>query len=108
MDGQRLADEIGEKIEWYEAEIERMRDVIREQDRRAKTTTVRGEIRMSKDGPVFIVTAADSALEERIMRAVFAGFAAVQWTGLAMAFEAMWPDESLRDLSEKLFDRSEE
>jgi hypothetical protein len=107
MNGQQLADKLGEKIEWYEAEIERMREIIAEQDRRAKTKTARGEIRMGKGGPVFIVTAGDEATEERLMQLVFAGFATLVWTSLSMSFEAMWPNESIRKIGEVLFDQSD-
>lgn len=101
---QSAIDLLQDRLDWQAAEIERLKAVCAEQDRRAQTVTARGEIVMGGGGPTFIVTC-PAGDEEHLMRAVFAGFAASVWTSLSMSFEAMWPGASIKDAADRLFAR---
>src|ERR1700753_3671165 len=105
-----MLEKVQDKIEWYEAELERLKEVIREQDRRAGTITARASLRSAKghDHRVFIVTC-PSGDEYALMRAMFAGFASVAFGAFGDACEALRQHDAddWQDVARKLFDVDE-
>lgn len=96
-----MLEQLQERIDWYEAEIARLKQVCAEQDRRASTTTARLEV-VSHKGPTTFIVTCPAGDEAKLMRTMFAGLAAMSWTGFCMAAEELGlPD--IREASRVLF-----
>lgn len=95
------------QIDWLEAEVARLKDVVRVQDERDGAITARCEIVPDNDGPRFIVTC-PSDDERKIMHACFAAFGSIIFSGITSSIEKIIPGKSLQDAMREFYGRDED